>query len=140
MTGMLLAFFALSVTGEDFESFRPLEQEKLMVSCGFEDANPPGLRLGKDCRIVRAAGVNGNTGLVIERDRVVLAREIYSILEIPGTVPGVTYRVEASIREEGLTGVNPRQGFFSCIGVESSWKDLLLKRNLFVMNQYFMKY
>lgn len=123
MTGMLLAFCALSVTGENFESFRPLEQEKLMVSCGFEEDNPSGLRIGKDCRIVRAAGVNGNTGLVIERDRVVTAREIYSTLNIPDTVPGVTYRVEASIREEGLTGVNPRQGFFSCIGVESSWKD-----------------
>ena len=44
MTGMLLAFCALSVTGENFESFRPLEQEKLMVSCGFEEDNPPGLR------------------------------------------------------------------------------------------------
>ena len=108
---------------QDFETFEPARSEKVLFSCGFETPDIPGANIRKDCAIVRAAGVNGNSGFVIERRSVPLEKGIWSTFDIPGTVPGVTYRVEASIRQEGLTKVKPRQGFFACISVESSWKD-----------------
>ena len=114
---------AFAVSAQDFETYKPAKSEKLLFSCGFESQNIPGANIRKDCIIVRAAGVNGNSGFVIERRNIPLQNDIWSTFDIPGTVPGVTYRVEASVRQEGLTKVKPKQGFFACMSVESRWKD-----------------
>ena len=114
---------ASAVSAQDFETFKPAKREKVLFSCGFETATVTGAEIRNDCAIVREAGVNGNSGFVIERRNVPLENGIWSTFEIPGTVPGVTYRVEASVRQEGLTKVKPRQGFFACMSVESRWKD-----------------
>ena len=120
MAALLCAF---AVSALDFESYKPAKSEKVLFSCGFETPDIPGADIRKDCAIVREAGVNGNSGFVIQRKSVPLENGIWSTFDIPGTIPGVTYRVEASVRQEGLTKVKSRQGFFACIGVESRWKD-----------------
>ena len=114
---------AAVISAQDFETFKPAQREKVLLSCGFETPDLPGFRIRDDCAIVREAGVNGNSGFVIERRNVPLENGIWSTFDIPGTVPGVTYRVEASVRQEGLTKVKPKQGFFACMSVESTWKD-----------------
>ena len=113
----------MNLASQDFESFQPAKSEKILFSCGFENPDIPGFVIRNDCAIVREAGVNGNSGLVIERRNVPLENGIWSTFDIPGTVPGVTYRVEASVRQEGLAKVKPKQGFFACMSVESQWKD-----------------
>ena len=114
---------ATLAAAQDFETYKPAKSEKVLFACGFETPDIPGAHIRKDCAIVREAGVNGNSGFVIERRNITLGNEVWSTFDIPGTVPGVTYRVEASVRQEGLTKVKPVHGFFSCMGVESSWKD-----------------
>ena len=114
---------AVLASAQDFETFKPAQREKVLLSCGFETPDIPGFKIRRDCAIVREAGVNGNSGFVIERRNVPLASGIWSAFDIPGTVPSVTYRVEASVRQEGLTKVKPKQGFFACMSVESRWKD-----------------
>ena len=111
------------VSAQDFETYKPAKSEKLLFSCGFETPNIPGANIRKGCAIVPAAGVNGNSGFVIERGNIPLKNDIWSTFDIPGTVPGVTYRVEASVRQDGLAKVTQKQGFFACISVESRWKD-----------------
>ena len=120
LTALLCAF---AVSALDFETYKPARSEKVLFSCGFETPDIPGANIRKDCAIVRAAGVNGNSGFVIERKDVALENSIWSVFAVPDTVPGVTYRVEASVRQEGLTKGKPKQGFFACMSVESQWKD-----------------
>ncbi len=111
------------ISAQDFETFKPAQREKVLFSCGFETPDIPGALIRNDCSIVREAGVNGNTGFVIERKSVPLEKGIWSTFDIPNTVPGITYRVEASVRQEGMTKVKPRLNFFACMSVESRWKD-----------------
>lgn len=113
---------AFAVPALDFETFKPVRSEKVLFSCGFETPNIPGANIGKGCAVVREAGVNGNSGFVIDRSNIPAEDHIWTTFVIPGMVPGVTYRVEASVRQEGLTNVKPKQGFFSCMGVVSRWK------------------
>ncbi|MBR4666179.1 MAG: hypothetical protein IKO93_20100, partial [Lentisphaeria bacterium] len=102
----LIALLCTSgVSAQDFETFKPAKSEKTLFSCGFETPDIPGAEIRNDCAIVRETGVNGNSGFVIERRNVPLENGIWSTFDIPGTVPGVTYRVEASVRQEGLTRV-----------------------------------
>ena len=120
---LIVLLCASAVSAQDFETFKPAKSEKVILSCGFETQYIPGAEIRNDCAIVREAGVNGNSGFVIERRNVPLENGIWSTFDIPGTVPGVTYRVEASVRQEGLAKVKPKQGFFACMSVESRWKD-----------------
>ena len=120
---LIVLLCASAVSAQDFETFKPAKSEKVLFSCGFETPDIPGAEIRNDCAIVREAGVNGNSGFVIERRNVPLENGIWSTFDIPGTVPGVTYRVEASVRQEGLAKVKPKQGFFACMSVESRWKD-----------------
>ena len=117
----LLCAFAVSAL--DFETFKPAKSEKVLFSCGFETPNIPGSNIRKGCAIVRFAGVNGNSGFVIDRSNIPIENHIWTTFAIPDTVPGVTYRVEASVRQEGLAKVTKKPGFFACMGVVSRWKD-----------------
>ena len=120
----LTALLCTSVIfAQDFETFKPVQREKVLLSCGFETSDIPGFTIQNDCAIVREAGVNGNSGFVIERKNVALENSVWSVFAVPDTVPGVTYRVEAFVRQEGLSKVKPKQGFFACMSVESRWKD-----------------
>lgn len=126
---LFLAFFTVSplFAGSDFDSFKMADQRKFIIGCGFEDPDFPHLvvrpAVRSECTFTRNAGVNGNTGLVIERKKTPADRTIFSVLNIPGTVPGTTYRVEASIRQEGLKMISDKRGFFSAISVESNYLD-----------------
>ena len=96
MTALLCAF---AVSAQDFETFEPAKSEKTLFSCGFETPNIPGSNIRKGCAIVRFAGVNGNSGFVIDRSDIPIENHIWTTFAIPDTVPGVTYRVEASVRQ-----------------------------------------
>ena len=81
----LLSFAVLPLfAGSDFDSFKMADQRKFIIGCGFEDPDFPHLvvrpAVRSECTFTRNAGVNGNTGLVIERKKTPADRTIYSVL------------------------------------------------------------